>query len=209
MPMTWGWLRPVVLLPIDSKSWPVERRRVVLLHELAHVKRLDCLTQQLAQLSCAVYWFNPLSWWAGFRMMVERERACDDLVLLLGSRPSEYAGHLLVLAREQRGKRGLSMAAVAMARGANLEGRLRAILDPRPAPRGLRRWGCARAVCSGPRRSSYRWPASSSKQRWPRRGPVPLHRKPSRRPSEVACSTQTAGPSPVRTWSCWQRFFDG
>lgn len=145
MPMTWGWLRPVVLLPCDSEGWPEERRRVVLLHELAHVKRLDCLTQQLAQLSCAVYWFNPLSWWASTRMMVERERACDDLVLLSGSRPSEYAGHLLALAKEQGGGRGVGMAAVAMARGAKLEGRLRAILDARETPRGLDR----RTVASG------------------------------------------------------------
>jgi len=143
MPMTWGWLRPVVLLPGDSEGWPKERRRMVLLHELAHVKRLDCLTQQLAQVSCAVYWFNPLSWWASMRMMVERERSCDDLVLLLGSRPSEYAGHLLALAREQSVERGVSMTAVAMARAANLERRLRAILDARATPRGLSRWTAA------------------------------------------------------------------
>ena len=139
MPMTWGWLRPVVLLPDDSERWPQERRRVVLLHELAHVRRLDCLTQQLARLSCAVYWFNPLSWWASTQMMLERERACDDLVLLSGSRPSEYAGHLLALAREQRSRHGVSMAAVAMARETNLEGRLRAILDARSPRRGLTR----------------------------------------------------------------------
>ncbi len=112
---------------------------MVLLHELAHVRRLDCLTQQLARLSCAVYWFNPLSWWASTQMMLERERACDDLVLLSGSRPSEYAGHLLALAREQRSRHGVSMAAVAMARETNLEGRLRAILDAIPPRRGLSR----------------------------------------------------------------------
>ena len=143
MPMTWGWLRPVVLLPSDSVGWPEDRRRVVLMHELAHVKRWDCLTQQFAQVSCAAYWFNPLSWWASMRMMEEREKACDNLVLLAGREPSEYAGHLLALVRERRSQRGVSMAAVAMARGANLEGRLRAILDPRATPRILSHWTAA------------------------------------------------------------------
>ena len=137
MPLTWGWIRPVVLLPGDAEGWPTERRRVVLLHELAHVKRLDCLTQQLAQLSCAVYWFNPLFWWASMRMMVERETACDDLVLLSGVRPSEYAGHLLAVARERRTDRGVKTVAVAMARQANLERRLRTILDVEATPRRL------------------------------------------------------------------------
>jgi beta-lactamase regulating signal transducer with metallopeptidase domain len=137
MPLTWGWIRPVVLLPGDAEGWPTERRRVVLLHELAHVKRLDCLTQQLAQWACAVYWFNPLFWWASMRMMVERETACDDLVLLSGVRPSEYAGHLLAVARERRTDRGVKTAAVAMARQANLERRLRAILDVEATPSRL------------------------------------------------------------------------
>ena len=121
MPLTWGWIRPVVLLPGDAEGWSNERLSVVLLHELAHVQRLDCLTQHLAQLSCAVYWFNPLTWWASMRMMVERETACDDLVLLSGVRPSEYAGHLLAVARERRTDRGVKTVAVAMARRVNLE----------------------------------------------------------------------------------------
>jgi beta-lactamase regulating signal transducer with metallopeptidase domain len=137
MPLTWGWIRPVVLLPADAGGWPDERRRVVLLHELAHVKRLDCLTQQLAQVACAIYWFNPLSWWASLRMMVERETACDDLVLLSGVLPSEYAGHLLAVARDRRNKHHVKTVAVAMARGANLERRLRAILDAAATPRRL------------------------------------------------------------------------
>ena len=139
MPMTWGWIRPVVLLPRGADQWPASRRRDVLLHELAHVQRLDCLTQAVAQVACALYWFNPLAWIAARRLRIEREHACDDIVLLAGTRPSDYAAHLLDLARSLRSRHRHSLAALAMARPSHLEGRLLAILDPGCPRRGLTR----------------------------------------------------------------------
>ena len=129
-PMTWGWLRPVVLLPAALDGWPTERLRTVLLHELAHVQRRDWLTQTMAHLACAAYWFNPLVWLAARRMRIERERACDDVVLQDGARPSDYADLLLTLARSLRSARWAGFPTVAIARPSQLEGRLLSILDP-------------------------------------------------------------------------------
>ena len=138
MPMTWGILRPHLLVPAEDGDWSPQRRRVVLLHELAHVKRWDCLTQLLAEIACAVCWFNPLAWMASRRMQNEAERACDDLVLARGSRPAEYAGHLLEIAVSQhQGYLAAAMAAIPMARDSKLEGRLLAILDGKRSRRAL------------------------------------------------------------------------
>ncbi|MCP3960346.1 MAG: M56 family metallopeptidase [bacterium] len=127
VPMTWGSLRPVILLPEDADCWPASRRRDVLLHELAHIRRHDALTRIWSQLACALYWFDPLVWWAAHRLRVESEHACDDRVLSAGSRASDYADHLLAAARTARGR--LPVAAVAMARPSPLSGRVFAILD--------------------------------------------------------------------------------
>ena len=86
MPLTWGIIRPQVLIPADAENWSTDQQRSVLLHELAHVQRWDWLTQTVAHISCAIYWFNPLVWVADRRMRLERERACDDHVLTNGCR---------------------------------------------------------------------------------------------------------------------------
>jgi HEAT repeat protein/beta-lactamase regulating signal transducer with metallopeptidase domain len=142
MPMAWGLFRPAVLMPADADDWPAERLRIVLLHELAHVKRHDCLTHMLAQLSCAVHWFNPLAWIAARHVRTERERACDDLVLAAGTRGSDYADQLIEIARVMRAGRFpavLAGASLAMAQRSELEGRLLAILDPSVPRAGLSR----------------------------------------------------------------------
>ena len=171
MPMTWGWWRPVILLPDEAEGWSQERRRVVLLHELAHVKRWDCLTQFIARAACSLYWFNPLVWVAVRRMEVERERACDDLVLQGGCRASLYAEHLLEIARAFR---SVSHApAIGMARESGLQGRVTAIVDcsrKRQAPRASVMMSCGLlvlcgfAACAG--RSVADNSADSNKQHW-------------------------------------------
>src|SRR5262249_59448889 len=82
----------------EANKWSMECRWIVMAHELTHVKRRDCLMQALAQLVCAVYWFNPLVWFAAWRLRVERELACDDHVLEAGAKASGYASPLGELA---------------------------------------------------------------------------------------------------------------
>lgn len=129
MPITWGVVYPAVLLPADAATWTEERRRAVLLHELAHVERFDALTHVVTQLALAVFWFHPLVGLAARRLRTERERACDDLVLAVGTRASNYASDLLELV-QTLGATPASAAALAMARRSEFEGRLLAILDP-------------------------------------------------------------------------------
>jgi beta-lactamase regulating signal transducer with metallopeptidase domain len=146
VPMMSGLLRPALLLPADADAWSPDRRRLVLLHELAHVKRADYLFQILAHLAAAVYWFNPLAWLALHSLRRERERACDDLILNTGFRASDYAHHLLAIARGAQGAGFSSIAAVPMARPTSLEGRVRAILDARRNRRGVTRPAALLAV---------------------------------------------------------------
>jgi HEAT repeat protein/beta-lactamase regulating signal transducer with metallopeptidase domain len=153
MPMAWGLLRPAVLMPAEADHWPAERLRIVLLHELAHVKRRDCLTHMVAQLSCALHWFNPLAWMAARHARTERERACDDLVLAAGTRGPDYADQLIEIARVMRAGRFpaiLAGASLAMAHRSELEGRLMAILDPTVPRAGLsrQRTSAAATICA-------------------------------------------------------------
>ncbi len=130
MPMVCGVWQPLIVVPPSASEWSDERRRVVVLHELAHIKRRDCLTQAVAQIVCAAYWFNPIVWLAARRLRVERERACDDFVLAAGEKGADYAAHLLDIAQTVRHDRVPAMAGLAMARPSQLEGRLLAILNP-------------------------------------------------------------------------------
>ncbi len=130
VPMTWGVLRPVVLVPAAADSWNDAQKRMVLAHELAHVRRCDCLSDSFARLVRALYWFNPLAWLALRRLHAEREAACDAWVLRLGHAPSAYAEALVRIALDLRHPRLLQAAGLAMARSSAIHGRVREILRP-------------------------------------------------------------------------------
>jgi beta-lactamase regulating signal transducer with metallopeptidase domain len=128
MPMAFGTRQPAIVIPSVSETWSEDRRRAVLLHELAHIARHDCLTQLLAAVACAVYWLHPGVWWVARRLRVERELACDDRVLQAGTHAREYAEHLLELAYALGGYRAPALV-VSMARPRQVEGRMLAALD--------------------------------------------------------------------------------
>lgn len=139
MPITYGFFRSIILMPADVSEWSAERRRIVLLHELAHVRRGDGATHVMARIALSLYWWNPLAWVAWREFLKERERAADDLVLNAGAGASEYATHLLEIARSMQSPAALEWTAVAMARRSQLEGRLLAILDCKRDRKPLRR----------------------------------------------------------------------
>lgn len=132
-PMTWGLLRPTVLLPAEATAWSEARLRPVLLHELAHVQRRDWAIELITCAVCALYWPNPLVWMLARRLRSESERACDDRVLLAGISPTDYAHHLVEVARTLKAQRGRSLVtpavAVMMAHHSGVGDRVRAILS--------------------------------------------------------------------------------
>ncbi len=147
-PMTWGVLRPVILLPRTSLTWTRERMQAVLLHELAHVRRRDSLTQSLSLLICALYWPNPLIWLGARALRREAEIAADDAVLSSGMRPSAYAGELLQLASEFRGH-GLAVSGVSMAGRSSLEARVKSVLAANPLRKGVTLMDALKLACLG------------------------------------------------------------
>ena len=136
---TWGWRRPVVMLPVSASEWPAERMHVVLLHELAHVRRGDWVLQMSAEALRCVWWFNPLVWAVRARLRRESEHAADDLVLARGVPAATCAGHLVELVKEVRKHRRTWLPAPAMARPSHLERRLSAMLNPRTNRRSMTR----------------------------------------------------------------------
>jgi TonB family protein len=129
VPVTWGVWRPRIVFPRQAAAWSISRRRAVLAHELAHVRRWDWPVQILSQLICAVCWFHPLFWVGCRQLRHESERACDDVVVNLGVDAADYAAHLLSIMRDARSIDRRWRSALAAVRPGELERRFAALLE--------------------------------------------------------------------------------
>lgn len=149
VPMTWGLVHPVVVLPPVATAWSVEQLRIVLLHELAHVRARDWLFNLVARVVCALYWFHPGVWWAARALRDDCEIACDDRVIAAGVRRSDYAELLVRAADSLATLRSTESPALALARVRGLRGRLAAVLDLRHDVRPLARgWASAASLAA-------------------------------------------------------------
>jgi uncharacterized protein (TIGR03435 family) len=121
-----GLLRPILFLPagIAERLTPPQLE-AVLAHELCHVRRFDNLLASIHMIVEAVFWFHPLVWWIGVRLVEERERACDEDVLRFGSERHVYAEAILNVCRYYLES---PLACVSGITGSDLKKRINAIM---------------------------------------------------------------------------------
>lgn len=127
IPLVFGLFRPCVLLPEKISSWPEERQRSVMLHELAHVSRHDAISDCLSQCVTAVFWFHPLVHWSLHCLRREREAATDECVVGSGIAALDYARHLVSVLEEVQVSR-FTLGGIAMSRYGDMETRVKRIL---------------------------------------------------------------------------------
>lgn len=137
VPMTFGLLRPVIVLPVDAETWDGDQLHMALLHEAWHVRHADWATNLVARVTCSLFWFHPGVWWLALQLRADCETACDDRVIGSGVRRSAYAELLLRAADASRAFEPVHAAVLGLARGAGLRVRLADVLDVQHAVRPL------------------------------------------------------------------------
>jgi beta-lactamase regulating signal transducer with metallopeptidase domain len=151
IPLTIGWLRPVILLPVSWRTWDDWKLKAVLLHESSHVLRRDSLISLLAGLNHCLLWFHPLAWWLERKIAFLAERACDEACVCRLENRSEYARLLVEMAGAVEVSRGRLFAhSLLMARPSQIHERVEALLDDnRIVHRGLNAFSWAAALTCG------------------------------------------------------------
>ena len=150
VPSARGWWNATVLLPDGlSEELGAEELDAVLAHEAAHLKRLDNLWGAVVLAVTALFWFHPLVWLLRHRFYVERETACDEMVLAAGAEPGSYADAIAKVCQYATGL-GAPGYLTASIGGANLKRRMKHILRATPVPLLSRSWaGAAMVVLAG------------------------------------------------------------
>jgi bla regulator protein blaR1 len=124
-----GWVHPVLLLPADIERHLTRPQiEAIIAHELCHVRRFDNMTAATHMVVEAIFWFHPLVWWLGGRLVDERERACDEHVLSTVDASSSYAQGILNICERYAES---PLASISGVRSANLPRRIDAILANR------------------------------------------------------------------------------
>ena len=130
VPMATGFFRPMILIPAWAlRELSTNELKVVLLHEAAHLRRWDDWTNLAQKVLRAVFFFHPVVWWIEGKLALEREMACDDLVLEATASPRAYAECLVALAEKSLGRRSFALAQAAVNRVRHTTLRIRQILD--------------------------------------------------------------------------------
>jgi TonB family protein len=140
VPFTCGLTRPRILLPASAITWTAATLQAVLLHERAHIRRRDLVTQAAAQMVACLWWFQPGVWLLRSRLRAESEFACDAEVLCAGLRPSDYASELLSIARKAVACQ-VPSSAIGILHSSRLEQRVESVLYPSTASISAKRIG--------------------------------------------------------------------
>jgi beta-lactamase regulating signal transducer with metallopeptidase domain len=130
VPAAIGFFRPAIVFP----AWLLPQlsageMKVILLHELAHLRRWDDWTNLAQKIARAVFFFHPAVWWIENRLTLEREMACDDMVLAQTASPRDYASSLISFAEKLQNARGLALAQALVSRMRHMSLRVTQILD--------------------------------------------------------------------------------
>lgn len=135
VPAAIGFFKPMIVIPSWAlRELPPQELNVIVLHELAHLRRWDDWTNLLQKVLRAVFLFHPAVWWIENRLSLEREMACDDHVLAETANPRAYAECLILLLEKSGARRGWAMAQAIVHRAREASLRLARILDAsRPA----------------------------------------------------------------------------
>ncbi len=124
VPTVVGWLRPLILVPLESlMGMPVEQLTALLAHELAHIRRHDYLVSVLQSVAEAVLFYHPAVWWISGQIRVEREFCCDDLAVVAGDDVLTYARALATLESTR-------VSRLPAANGGSLPHRIRRLIHP-------------------------------------------------------------------------------